>query len=34
VWWWCWCGASFTDYNTIPTTVVLSCFELLVGLWQ
>ena len=24
----------FTDYNTTPTKVVLSCFGLLVGLWQ
>jgi hypothetical protein len=36
--WWCggvvwWCG-FFTDYNTTPTKVVLSCFGLLVGLWQ
>jgi hypothetical protein len=28
-----WCG-FFTDYNTTPTKVVLSCFGLLVGLWQ
>jgi hypothetical protein len=42
VWWWCggggvlvvvWCG-FFTDYNTTPTNVNLSCFGLLVGLWQ
>ena len=33
VWWW-WCGGFFTDYNTTPTKVVLSCFGLLVGLWQ
>jgi hypothetical protein len=39
-WWWCggvvwwWCGGFFTDYNTTPTKVVLSCFVLLVGLWQ
>jgi hypothetical protein len=24
----------FTDNKTTPTTVVLSCFGLLVGLWQ
>jgi hypothetical protein len=24
----------FTDNNTTPTKVVLSCFGLLVGLWQ
>ena len=24
----------FTDYNATPTKVVLSCFGLLVGLWQ
>jgi hypothetical protein len=29
-----WCGGFFTDYNTTPTKVVLSCFGLLVGLWQ
>jgi hypothetical protein len=30
-----WCGGGFfTDYNTTPTKVVLSCFGLLVGLWQ
>ena len=34
-----WCGGGggggfFTDNNTTPTKVVLSCFELLVGLWQ
>jgi hypothetical protein len=23
-----------TDYKTTPTKVVLSCFGLLVGLWQ
>jgi hypothetical protein len=36
VWWWWWCGGGgfFTDYNTTPTKVVLSCFGLLVGLWQ
>jgi hypothetical protein len=28
VWWWC--GGFFTDYNTTPTKVVLSCFGLLV----
>jgi hypothetical protein len=28
VWW------IFTDNNTTPTKVVLSCFGLLVGLWQ
>jgi hypothetical protein len=33
VWWWCG-GGFFTDYNTTPTKVVLSCFGLLVGLWQ
>jgi hypothetical protein len=36
VWWW-WCGGVggfFTDNNTFPTKVVLSCFGLLVGLWQ
>ena len=32
--WW-WCGGFFlTDNNTTPTKVVLSCFGLLVGLWQ
>ena len=31
--WWCG-GGFFTDYNTTPTKVVLSCFGLLVGLWQ
>ena len=31
VWWWC---GFLTDYNTTPTKVVLSCFGLLVGLWQ
>jgi hypothetical protein len=35
---WCgvvvwWCG-FLTDYKTTPTKVVLSCFGLLVGLWQ
>jgi hypothetical protein len=40
VWWWCggvvvwWCGGFITDYKTTPTKVVLSCFGLLVGLWQ
>jgi hypothetical protein len=29
-----WCGGFFTDNNTTPTKVVLSCFGLLVGLWQ
>jgi hypothetical protein len=29
-----WCGGFFTDYNTTPTKVVLSCFGMLVGLWQ
>jgi hypothetical protein len=33
-----WCGGGsggfFTDNNTTPTKVVLSCFGLLVGLWQ
>jgi hypothetical protein len=33
-WWWCGGGGFFTDYNTTPTKVVLSCFGLLVGLWQ
>jgi hypothetical protein len=28
-----WCG-FLTDYKTTPTKVVLSCFGLLVGLWQ
>ena len=36
--WWCggvvWCGGFITDYKTTPTKVVLSCFGLLVGLWQ
>jgi hypothetical protein len=34
--WWCGGGGGgfFTDYNTTPTKVVLSCFGLLVGLWQ
>ena len=32
--WWCGGGGFFTDYNTTPTKVVLSCFGLLVGLWQ
>jgi hypothetical protein len=27
-------GGFFTDYNTRPTNVFLSCFVLLVGLWQ
>jgi hypothetical protein len=31
VWWWC---GFLTDYKTTPTKVVLSCFGLLVGLWQ
>jgi hypothetical protein len=32
---WSWCGGGFfTDNNTTPTKVVLSCFVLLVGLWQ
>ena len=34
---WCdvvvWCG-FLTDYKTTQTKVVLSCFGLLVGLWQ
>jgi hypothetical protein len=30
VWWW----FILTDNNTTPTKVVLSCFGLLVGLWQ
>jgi hypothetical protein len=36
VWWGCGGGVVvfFTDYNTTPTKVVLSCFGLLVGLWQ
>jgi hypothetical protein len=35
VWWWCGGGGGFfTDNNTTPTKVVLSCFGLLVGLWQ
>jgi hypothetical protein len=29
-----WCGGFLTDNNTTPTKVVLSCFRLLVGLWQ
>jgi hypothetical protein len=32
-----WCGGVvvfFTDNRTTPTKVVLSCFGLLVGLWQ
>ena len=32
-----WCGGVvffLTDNNTTPTKVVLSCFGLLVGLWQ
>ena len=29
-----WCGGFITDYKTTPTKVVLSCFGLLVGLWQ
>jgi hypothetical protein len=28
------CGGFITDYKTTPTKVVLSCFGLLVGLWQ
>jgi hypothetical protein len=28
---WC-CGGFFTDYDTTPTKVVLSCFVSLVGL--
>jgi hypothetical protein len=31
VWWW---WFFLTDNNTTPTKVVLSCFGLLVGLWQ
>ena len=35
---WCcvlWCCVVFlTDTNTTPTKVVLSCFGLLIGLWQ
>jgi hypothetical protein len=34
VWWWCGGGFFLTDNNTTPTKVVLSCFGLLVGLWQ
>jgi hypothetical protein len=34
VWWWCGGGGFFTDNNTTPTKFVLSCFGLLVGLWQ
>jgi hypothetical protein len=37
VWWWCGGGVvvvCLTDNNTTPTKVVLSCFGLLVGLWQ
>jgi hypothetical protein len=35
LWWWWWCGGGlFTDNNTKPTKVVLSCLGLLVGLWQ
>jgi hypothetical protein len=29
-----WCGGFITDYKTTPTKDVLSCFGLLVGLWQ
>ena len=29
-----WWGGFLTDYKTTPTKVVLSCFGLLVGLWQ
>ena len=29
-----WCGGFITDYKTTSTKVVLSCFGLLVGLWQ
>ena len=30
-----WCVVGFfTDTNTTPTQIVLSCFGLLVGLWQ
>jgi hypothetical protein len=33
--WWCGGVVVFlTDNNTTPTKVVLSCFGLLVGLWQ
>jgi hypothetical protein len=37
--WWCGGGGGvvvvfLTDNNTTPTKVVLSCFGLLVGLWQ
>jgi hypothetical protein len=32
--WWCGGGGFITDYKTTPTKVVLSCFGLLVGLWQ
>ena len=31
--WWCF-FVFFTDNKTTPTKVVLSCFGLLVGLWQ
>jgi hypothetical protein len=38
VWWWCGGDGAvvlfLTDNNTTPTKVVLSCFGLLVGLWQ
>jgi hypothetical protein len=38
VWWWCGGGGVvvdfLTDNITTPTKVVLSCFGLLVGLWQ
>jgi hypothetical protein len=29
-----WCGGFISDYKTTPTKAVLSCFGLLVGLWQ
>jgi hypothetical protein len=29
-----WCGGFITNYKTTPTKVVLSCFGLMVGLWQ
>ena len=31
---WCGGGGFFTDDNTTPTKVVISCFGLLVGLWK
>jgi hypothetical protein len=32
--WWCGGGGFLTDNNTTSTKVVLSCFGLLVELWQ